>query len=189
MGFMRLKPDSQVELIPLLFQSLPNRSNSHQELLMGLIVYALQHVKLIPNMNENILKYGLSNQPKLRHLFLNFLLNVILLPYKFVKNNSFDSEKKVFFRFEETKSRNPTTVQQRSYVEPSQAPVDEVLFSTMDDAPSKEAEVFKQPYPCMNEQLYNRITEAIQTDDLNQVEKVKRQIFFFFNFFEFIHLA
>lgn len=24
----------------------------------------------------------------------------------------------------------------------------------------------------MNEQLHNRITEAIQTDDLNQVEKV-----------------
>jgi hypothetical protein len=66
----------------------------------------------------------------------------------------------------------------RSYVEPSQAPVDEVLFSTMDDAPSKETEVFKQPYPCMNEQLYNRITEAIQTDDLNQVEKVKIIQFF-----------
>ncbi len=75
----------------------------------------------------------------------------------------------IVFRFEETKSRNPTS---RPYVEPSQAPVDEVLFSTMDDAPSKETEVFKQPYPCMSEQMYNRITEAIQTDDLNQVEKV-----------------
>ena len=42
----------------------------------------------------------------------------------------------------------------------------------MDDAPSKETEVFKQPFPCMNESLTNRITEAIQTDDLNQVEKV-----------------
>lgn len=42
----------------------------------------------------------------------------------------------------------------------------------MDDAPSKEPEVFKQPYPCLNEQLANRITEAIQTDELSQVEKV-----------------
>jgi len=43
----------------------------------------------------------------------------------------------------------------------------------MDDAPSKEPEVFKQPFPCLNEQLHNRITEAIQTDELTQVEKVK----------------
>ncbi|CAF0878137.1 unnamed protein product [Rotaria sordida] len=166
MGFMRLKPDHQVELVPLLFQSLTNRSISHQELLMGLIVYALQHIKIIPNMNENIIKYGLTDQPIIRNLFLNFLLNVILLPYK----------------FEETKPRNTTrTTQQRSYIEPSQAPIDEVLFSTMDDAPSKEVEVFKQPYPCMNEQLYNRITEAIQTDDLNQVEKLKVAILKFLN--------
>lgn len=89
MGFMRLKPDIQVELIPLLFQTIPNRSISHQELLMGLIVYALQYVKIIPNMNDNIVKYGLTDQPIIRNLFLNFLLNVILLPYKFVsKKNS-----------------------------------------------------------------------------------------------------
>ena len=84
MGFMRLKPDYQVELIPLLFQSLPNRSTSHQELLMGLIVYALQNVKIIPNSNENVVKYGLVEQPIIRHLFLNFLLNVLLLQYKCV---------------------------------------------------------------------------------------------------------
>ncbi|CAF4494026.1 unnamed protein product, partial [Rotaria sp. Silwood2] len=161
MGFMRLKPDYQIELIPLLFQSLTNRSIPHQELLMGLIVYALQYVKIIPNMNENIVKYGLTDQPIIRNLFLNFLLNIILLPYN--------------------KPRNTTRTTQRSYIEPSQAPVDEVLFSTMDDAPSKEAEVFKQPYPCMNEQLYNRITEAIQTDDLNQVEKLKVAILKFLN--------
>ncbi|UJR33845.1 hypothetical protein I4U23_021268 [Adineta vaga] len=164
MGFMRLKSDLQVELIPLLFQSLPNRSNSHQELLMGLIVYALQHVRIIPNMNENITKYGLVDQPTIRHLFLNFLLNVLLLPYK----------------FDETKSRT-TTNTQRAHVEPSQAPVDEVLFSTMEDAPSKEPEAFKQPFPCMNEPLYNRITEAIQTDDLDQVEKLKAGILKFLN--------
>ena len=84
MGFMRLKSDDQVDLIPLLFQSLPNRSTSHQELLMGLIVYALQHVKIIPNSNENTVKYGLVEQPILRHLFLNFLLNVLLVQYKCV---------------------------------------------------------------------------------------------------------
>ena len=83
-GFMRLKVDTQVELIPLLFQTIPNRSNTHQDLLFGLIVYALQHVKIIPNMNENIIKYGLTDQPIIRQLFLNFLLNVLLLPYKFV---------------------------------------------------------------------------------------------------------
>jgi hypothetical protein len=59
----------------------------------------------------------------------------------------------------------------------------------MDDAPSKEAEVFKQPYPCMNEQLYNRITEAIQTDDLNQVEKVKTKRRFYFESFLYVYLA
>ena len=91
MGFMRLNSGDQVELIPLLFQSLPNRSTSHQELLMGLIVYALQYVKIIPNLNENIIKYGLTDQPTIRHLFLNFLLNVLLLPYKFVRNINFIS--------------------------------------------------------------------------------------------------
>lgn len=47
----------------------------------------------------------------------------------------------------------------------------------MEDAPSKETEVFKQPFPCMSESLSNRITEAIQTDDLNQVEKVNKPKF------------
>ena len=82
MGFMRLKSDVQVGLIPLLFQSLPNRSTAHQELLMGLVVYALQNVKIIPNLNENTVKYGLTDQPDIRRLFLDFLLNVLLLPYK-----------------------------------------------------------------------------------------------------------
>lgn len=85
MGFMRLQSNRQVELIPLLFQALPNRSTSHQELLMGLIVYALQYVKIIPNLNENVIKYGLTDQPIIRNLFLNFLLNVILLSYKYVE--------------------------------------------------------------------------------------------------------
>lgn len=84
MGFMRLNPDTQVELIPLLFQSIPNRSVAHQETLFGLIVHGLQHVKIIPNMSENVTKYGLTDQTTLRHLFLNFLLNVLLLPYKSV---------------------------------------------------------------------------------------------------------
>jgi hypothetical protein len=84
-GFMRLTPENQVELIPLLFQSLPSRSTPHQELLMGLIVYALQYLKIIPNTNDNIIKYGLSDQPTIRLIFLNFLLNIILLPYKFVQ--------------------------------------------------------------------------------------------------------
>ena len=76
------------------------------------------------------------------------------------------------YRFDETKTRTAAGTQQRAHVEPSQAPVDEVLFSTMEDAPAKEVEAFKQPFPCMNEPLYNRITEAIQTDELEQVEKV-----------------
>ena len=88
MGFMRLSPETQVELIPLLFQSIPNRSGTHQETLFGLIVHALLHVKIIPNMAENVTKYGLSDQPTFRHLFLNFLLNVLLLPYKFVSKTA-----------------------------------------------------------------------------------------------------
>ena len=84
MGFMRLNSSDQVDLIPFLFQTLPNRTQSHQELLMRLIVYALQYVKIIPNMNENIVKYGLTDQSTIRHLFLDFLLNVLLLSYKFV---------------------------------------------------------------------------------------------------------
>ena len=100
---------------------------------------------------------------------------------------SFHKNYFLLFRFEETKSRTTTTGQPRSYIEPSQAPVDEVLFSTMDDAPAKETEVFKQPFPCMNEQLCNRITEAIQTDDLNQVEKVAKPIgTYSINFYLFI---
>lgn len=171
---MRLKPDVQVGLIPLLFQSLPNRSTAHQELLMGLVVYALQHLKIIPHLNENIVKYGLTDQPDIRRLFLNFLLNVLLLPYKYVCPSSYQlaETKHVLFRFDETKARTTTTSTPRTHIEPSQAPVDEVLFSTMEDAPAKEVEVFKQPFPCMNEPLYNRIIEAIQTDELEQVERV-----------------
>ena len=94
MGFMRLSSSVQVELIPLLFQSIPNRTTTHQETLLGLIVHALQHVKIIPNMAENVVKYGLVDQPTLRHLFLNFLLNVLLLTYKFVWKITFFQQRK-----------------------------------------------------------------------------------------------
>ena len=87
MGFMRLTADQQVALIPLLFQSMPQRSTAHQELLMGLMIYALQYVKIIPNTNENTVKYGLVDQPALRHSFLNFLLNILLLQYKSVQRS------------------------------------------------------------------------------------------------------
>lgn len=82
MGFMRLKSDEQIELIPLLFRCILGRSTQNQELIFGLIVHGIQHVKIIPNSNSNILKYGLVDQPELRKLFLNFLLNVLLLSYK-----------------------------------------------------------------------------------------------------------
>ena len=77
MGFMRLTPTEQVDLIPLIFESLADRSNTHEDLLMGLIVNALQHVKIIANSNENLVKYGLTDQPALRRVFLDFLLNVL----------------------------------------------------------------------------------------------------------------
>lgn len=176
MGFMRLSSSDQVELISLLFQSIPNRTAVHQETLLGLIVHALQHVKIVPNMTENVVKYGLTDQPTLRHLFLNFLLNVLLLTYKFVLKIMLLQRGNSRFRFDETKIRSSTS---QPYINPSQDPVDEVLFSTMEDAPSKETEVFKQPFPCMTESLSNRITDAIQTDDLNQVEKVTEEKFFF----------
>lgn len=155
-GFLRLKPNDQIDLIPLIFQILTDRTNSHEDLLFGLIVNALQYVEINPNSTSNLSKFRLNDQPEVRRAFLDFLLDVILLTYK----------------FDETKTSNSTTTR-RNYIDPSQPPVDEVLFSTMDDAPSKEVEVFKQPFPCLNESIYKRLIEAIQTEELAQVEKVK----------------
>lgn len=81
-GFMRLQGDEQVDLIPSLFQSIADRPVANQELLMGLLVYAIQKLKLVPNSNENVVKYGLTDQAPVRQVFLNFLLNVLLLSYK-----------------------------------------------------------------------------------------------------------
>lgn len=81
-GFMRLQGDEQVDLIPSLFQSIADRPVANQELLMGLLVYAIQKLKLAPNSNENVVKYGLADQAPVRQVFLNFLLNVLLLSYK-----------------------------------------------------------------------------------------------------------
>ncbi|CAF0730187.1 unnamed protein product [Didymodactylos carnosus] len=173
LGYMRLSVDVQAKLVPLLLQALKERSIPHQELLMGLVVYGIQNLRLIPNDNVNKTKYGLVDQPTIRHTFLTFLLNVLLMPYKFE-----DTKTNVSAPFTVLRTpRNSQPLQQQSTTveQPStEMDLSEDILGTAGEDQTKD--IVKEPYPCLNEQLYKRITDAIQTTDLVVVEKLKAGI-------------
>ena len=93
MGFPRLPPERQSELIPALLRSLDAKPGSHPDSLLAMILPMLGDVK---PPDENIERkrafLGLEEKPDVRKLFSDYLMDYLLLPYGSHPSVSFTDE-------------------------------------------------------------------------------------------------
>ncbi|XP_076462653.1 proteasome adapter and scaffold protein ECM29-like isoform X2 [Babylonia areolata] len=83
MGYPRMDFEKQAELIPLLMSCLESRPANHQDLLMQLMIPALQHVKMPRTVEERRQKFQLGDKPVTRQLLLDYMMDLLLLPYSY----------------------------------------------------------------------------------------------------------
>ncbi|XP_041357221.1 proteasome adapter and scaffold protein ECM29-like [Gigantopelta aegis] len=81
MGYPRLSPEKQAELLPILVNCLDGRPLQHQDSILQLLIPALQHLKMPQNVEERSAKFGFGDKPKISKLLLDYMLDVLLLTY------------------------------------------------------------------------------------------------------------
>ncbi|KAJ8000530.1 hypothetical protein DPEC_G00181070 [Dallia pectoralis] len=89
MGYPRLEVDRQCELAPTLLTAMEGKPQPQQDSLMHLLIPTLFHMKY-PKESSNTTKMAapfiLIEKPKTVQLLLEFMLDVLLMPYGFVLN-------------------------------------------------------------------------------------------------------
>ncbi|KAM8960529.1 proteasome adapter and scaffold protein ECM29 [Pelodytes ibericus] len=88
MGFPRLPIDKQCELAPSLLTAMEGRPQPQQDSLMHLLIPALYHMKYSKESSKSTSLFNLAEKPKTVHLLLDFMLDVLLMPYGFVLSES-----------------------------------------------------------------------------------------------------
>ncbi|GFS17153.1 proteasome-associated protein ECM29-like protein, partial [Elysia marginata] len=81
LGFPRVEPEKQAELVPLLINCLEGRSVNHQDSILQLLTPALQHVKMPKTEAECRAKFQLAEKPVVKQLLLEYFMDLLLLPY------------------------------------------------------------------------------------------------------------
>nr|DBA28234.1 TPA: hypothetical protein GDO54_008627 [Pyxicephalus adspersus] len=88
MGYPRLPIDKQCELAPSLLTAMEGRPQPQQDSLMHLLIPTLYHMKYSSEANKSTPIFNLTEKPKTVQLLLDFMLDVLLMPYGFVLNES-----------------------------------------------------------------------------------------------------
>ncbi|XP_057700353.1 proteasome adapter and scaffold protein ECM29 isoform X2 [Corythoichthys intestinalis] len=88
MGYPRLEVGKQCELAPTLLTAMEGKPQPQQDSLMHLLIPTLYHMKYPADASKNTSPFNLSERPKTVHLLLEFMLDVLLMPYGFVLNES-----------------------------------------------------------------------------------------------------
>ncbi|CAN9510455.1 unnamed protein product [Ophioblennius macclurei] len=88
MGYPRLEVGKQCELAPTLLTAMEGKPQPQQDSLMHLLIPALYHMKYPADISKNASPFNLTERPKTVHLLLEFMLDVLLMPYGFVLNES-----------------------------------------------------------------------------------------------------
>ncbi|XP_018425453.1 PREDICTED: proteasome-associated protein ECM29 homolog [Nanorana parkeri] len=86
MGYPRLPIEKQCELAPSLLTAMEGRPQPQQDSLMHLLIPTLYHIKYSSEANKSTPVFNLTEKPKTVHLLLDFMLDVLLMPYGFVLN-------------------------------------------------------------------------------------------------------
>ncbi|XP_056135583.1 proteasome adapter and scaffold protein ECM29 [Lampris incognitus] len=88
MGYPRLEVDKQCELAPTLLTAMEGKPQPQQDSLMHLLIPTLYHMKYPADTSKNASPFILIERPKTVQLLLEFMLDVLLMPYGFVLNES-----------------------------------------------------------------------------------------------------
>ncbi|XP_061591425.1 proteasome adapter and scaffold protein ECM29 [Cololabis saira] len=88
MGYPRLEVGKQCELAPTLLTAMEGKPQPQQDSLMHLLIPTLYHMKYPADASKNVSTFNLTERPKTVHLLLEFMLDVLLMPYGFVLNES-----------------------------------------------------------------------------------------------------
>nr|XP_055061565.1 proteasome adapter and scaffold protein ECM29 [Misgurnus anguillicaudatus] len=85
MGYPRLEVSKQCELAPTLLTAMEGKPQPQQDSLMHLLIPTLYHMKY-PSEPTKASPFVLTERPKTVQLLLEFMLDVLLMPYGFVLN-------------------------------------------------------------------------------------------------------
>uniref|UniRef100_H3CEP2 Ecm29 proteasome adaptor and scaffold n=1 Tax=Tetraodon nigroviridis TaxID=99883 RepID=H3CEP2_TETNG len=88
MGYPRLEVGKQCELAPTLLTAMESKPQPQQDSLMHLLIPPLYHMKYPADPSKNSSLFNLTERPKTVQLLLEFMLDVLLMPYGFVLNES-----------------------------------------------------------------------------------------------------
>ncbi|XP_044046136.1 proteasome adapter and scaffold protein ECM29 [Siniperca chuatsi] len=88
MGYPRLEVGKQCELAPTLLTAMEGKPQPQQDSLMHLLIPTLYHMKYPADVSKNASPFNLTERPKTVQLLLEFMLDVLLMPYGFVLNES-----------------------------------------------------------------------------------------------------
>ncbi|XP_068090418.1 proteasome adapter and scaffold protein ECM29 isoform X2 [Hyperolius riggenbachi] len=86
MGYPRLPIEKQCELAPSLLTAMEGRPQPQQDSLMHLLIPSLYYMKYNKEANKSTPVFNLTEKPKTVQLLLDFMLDVLLMPYGFVLN-------------------------------------------------------------------------------------------------------
>ncbi|XP_071525915.1 proteasome adapter and scaffold protein ECM29 [Panulirus ornatus] len=81
MGYPRLDLNKQVELLPSMLNSLEGKPAQHQDSLLLLMVPVFGHMKIPETAEKTASLFGLRERPGVAKLLLDFMLDLVLLPY------------------------------------------------------------------------------------------------------------
>ncbi|XP_029365154.1 proteasome adapter and scaffold protein ECM29 isoform X2 [Echeneis naucrates] len=88
MGYPRLEVGKQCELAPTLLTAMEGKPQPQQDSLMHLLIPTLYHMKYPADTSKNAFPFNLTERPRTVQLLLEFMLDVLLMPYGFVLNES-----------------------------------------------------------------------------------------------------
>ncbi len=114
--------------------------------MLSFIVDALKYLELNINDSANIGKYGLTDKPKLRKYFLDYLFNFLLLPYETLP---------------------PTAT--KATAKDSQAQSDGAGSSSI----AQPATQLNETPPCLSERIYKQFRSDVNLDNPDELEELK----------------
>ncbi|XP_075681729.1 proteasome adapter and scaffold protein ECM29 [Rhinoderma darwinii] len=85
-GYPRLPLEKQCELAPSLLTAMEGKPQPQQDSLIHLLIPALYHMKYSSESSKSTTIFNLAEKPKTVQLLLDFMLDVLLMPYGFVLN-------------------------------------------------------------------------------------------------------
>ncbi|KAL3066973.1 hypothetical protein OYC64_016841 [Pagothenia borchgrevinki] len=88
LGYPRLEVGKQCELAPTLLTAMEGKPQPQQDSLMHLLIPTLYHMKYPAGISKVATPFNLTERPKTVQLLLEFMLDVLLMPYGFVLNES-----------------------------------------------------------------------------------------------------